>query len=102
MIERMENINNEEPSLKFKKFKEVFTYISSNNLDQKHIEAYDYAVGIAKKLVETKNKSEWNRYLFSDELAKTYPSLSADFISTLVNCIENYNPPANIPNEPLW
>jgi len=102
MFEKIENKEDVGLPTKLNKFKDLFTYINKNNLSQDHIDAYDYTVGFAKDLVETKSKSTWDKDVLQKELISKYPNLNEDFIFTLVKCIENYNPPVVLPIEPLW
>jgi|GEM_PF-3734201 len=87
---------------KINSFAQLFEIINSSGLDQQSKAAYEQAAQIAKNFVEQKNKSSWNSNNFGSEFRTKYPGLSQDFIKTLARCIEGYNPPVNIPAEPLW
>ena len=87
---------------KVKKFSELFSLINSQKLGKGYRDVYEEAVGVAKDLVDTKNKSSWDGGQFEENIITQHPDISKDFIAALKRCVENYNPPVNLPDRPLW
>lgn len=86
----------------FKKFSELFDFINSEKLGQEYKDAYEEAVAEAKNLVDAKSKSSWDPAKFNDDIEGKYLNITKDYISALLRCVENYNPPVNLPEGPLW
>lgn len=84
------------------KFREVFNILESNKMSEEHKMAYEEVVDLAKSLVESKNKVNWESTNFVEEFKSRHHNLSDNFIEALKRCVENYNPPVNLPTEPLW
>lgn len=85
-----------------KKFRDLLSFIHNEKLSEEYGIAYDETVEIAKKFVETKTKSTWDRGRFEETMKSKYPHLSSAFLEALGRCVEYYNPPVNLPDEPAW
>lgn len=83
-------------------FSELFDLINSADLGVAYQDAYEAAAELAKNAVAAKNKAELNLQNFESEFRGKHAGISAEFAAALKRCVENYNPPANIPDEPLW
>lgn len=87
---------------KVQKFHELFILLNSTKDGEQYRNAYEEAVELAESFVNIKSKSSWNPSNFETGIQERYPVVSQDFIDALKRCIENYNPPVNIPSKPLW
>lgn len=85
-----------------KNFRQLFNLLEQNKLDGDYRRAYDEGAELAKELIEKKTKNSWNADEFEHKIISIYPDLPKIFILALRRCVENYNPPVNIPDEPLW
>lgn len=83
-------------------FKDLFNFIRETNLGAEYEQAYETAAEVGKNLVENKSRSAWDPDAFKHNLKTKYPGVQDWFIDTLKFCIEHYNPPVNVPSEPLW
>lgn len=86
-------------------FKDLVAFLESVGLDDEtYRKAYDEVAVFAKRLVADRQKDFWNAHHkgFLEELREKYPSLSFHYLEALMRCLENYNPPVNIPNTHLW
>lgn len=87
---------------KINKFAGLFDAINSQKLSEEYRDAYEEGVDVAKNLVNTKSKFSWDEKQFDSNITTKYPSLTGNFVEALKRCIKSYNPPINLPNEPLW
>jgi hypothetical protein len=83
-------------------FAQLFEYINTQRLGFAYKNAYEEAATIAKDLVATTAKDTWNAEQFRESFTVQHPELSPRFIEALTRCVQRYNPPVNIPSEPLW
>ena len=85
-----------------RKFSELFTLVNKEKLGSEYRESYEESVTTAKQLIEEKSKPSWDKEEFETGIVARYPTLPQIYISALTRCVEHYNPPVNLPDEPAW
>lgn len=84
------------------KFRDLFAFLDQERLGEEYKATYEETAELAKQLIEGKTKATWSRREFEKNMASQHPRLPRVFIEALGRCVEHYNPPVNLPEEPAW
>jgi hypothetical protein len=101
-MEHLESYKQPERYSQAKNFSQLFSLVKEKEYADPYREAYEEASLLAKNFIDNKNKDTWDAIGFENDTQTKYPTLSDDFISALTRAIQNYNPPVNHPEDPLW